>query len=30
MAYKYLWQTLENIPSATTDEDYEALMPWKQ
>ena len=27
---KYLWQTLEKIPSATTDEDYEALMPWKQ
>ena len=26
---KYLWQTLESIPSAKTDEDFEALMPWQ-
>ena len=27
---KYLWQTLEKIPTATTNEDFEALMPWQQ
>ena len=26
----YLWQTLERLPLAKTEADYDALMPWKQ
>ena len=27
---QYLWEILENLPSAKNEGDYNALMPWKK